>query len=196
MIEHLQHSTVWRCDGFCIGRTVVPPFEIRRGEIVKIAFPSGFSREMHDAVRLICSEFGDESRTATVNLPMPPAWWREAIHRQTAAEWLIENCQMTRQDAEQKLMRLSVNPDTALCMLAGNPRWMIGLIAAMQQRPAALIFTTTGCDPLGMQRALKAADAQLEDCAGVYLNCFPDLNIVEPEYAAVVEAQPVQQRVA
>ena len=195
-MDRLEQSTVIACEGFRVGESIVPSFEVGPGEIVKIVFPSRHSKDMHLAAQRIRSHFPRDGRASIVELPMPPFWLREVIHRQTAAEWLIERCGMNRQDAVEQLNRVQVNPDHPLSQLAGNPRWMIGFVAAMHQRPAALVFTTTGCDPLGMQLALAAVSEQLQDSAAVYLSCFSDLKIAEPDYAAVLnttsnEREPV-----
>lgn len=155
---------------------------------------------MHRVVGAFCAATGIEVRTpghvAAVELPMPRSALREAFHRQTAAEWLIARRGMSRQHAAMRLNQFGVNPDAPLSTLAGNPRWMIGFVAAMFGEPSLVVFTTTGCDPLGIQRALATAKDHLGDAAGVYLTCFPNLGIAEPEYAAVLEMQSVAQRVA
>lgn len=66
---------------------------------------------------------------------------------------------------------------------------MLGFIAAMHRSPAALVFTTTGCDPAGMQSALHAVHSSLHETAAVYLTCFIGLNIIEPPYTTVLEVQ-------
>jgi hypothetical protein len=182
-MDQLSGTAALACSGFRVGQLVVPPFQVGRGEIVKIVCRSRDSNEMHIAAERICND----GRASSVELPMPPSWLREVIHRQTAAEWLIAHCEMTRQDAADKLKRVQVNPDAPLCQLAGNPRWMIGFIAAMNSQPTALVFTTSGCDPLGVQAALTVAAEQLGETGGVYLTCFPDVGITEPAYSAVIE---------
>lgn len=182
--------------GCKFGRLQVPGFHIRRGEIIKIEFVRENSKEMHQAKDVILREFGREGRAEGIELPMTRSGLREFFHRQTAVEYLVAHSRLNHHDAAASLESLQVNPDMQLGMLAGNPRWMIGLLGAMSRQPDALVFTTTGCDATGMERGLAAVRERLGNTAGVYLSCFNDLNIVEPEYAAVVEAEAVQQRVA
>jgi hypothetical protein len=195
-MDRLKHFVTLACNGFRAGESIVPPFEVGPGEIVKIVFPSTHSRDMHIAEALLYNDACRAGRAVTVELAMQPSPWREMFHRQTTAEWLIAKSGMTRQEAVEKLNRVQIKPDAPLSFHAGNPRWMLGFLAAMHQRPDVLVFTTTGCDATGMERGLAAVSARLGNTAAIYLSCFNDLNIVEPEYAAVLEVQSQEQRVA
>jgi hypothetical protein len=196
IMERLKRSAKYSFGGFRAGDYHVPPLEVGPGEIVKISFPSGASKERHLAEQWILKEAHRDGRAATVELAMPPSRWREMFHWQTTAEWLIAKTGMTREQTIEKLNRVEIKPDAPLCVHAGNPRWMLGLIAAMHDRPDVLVFTTTGCDATGMERGLAAVSGRLGETAAVYLSCFNGLDIVEPDYAAVLEVQSLEQRVA
>lgn len=184
----MNDSPILACDGVEAGGLIVPPFEVGPGEIVKLVFPS--STDMHSAERLIVEEANCDGRAAIVELAMQPSRWREMLHRQTTAEWLIKKCGMTHGEAVERLDRVQIRPDSPLCGLAGNPRWMLGFLAAVYERPAVLVFSTTGCDPVGIQKALDTVRSQLRDAAGVYLSCHSNLQIAEPEYASVLQVEP------
>src|SRR5690349_18786768 len=196
IMSQLQRITRLACNGFRAGESVVPPFEVGRGEIVKIEFSPRCAQDIHIAEHLFCGNVLQSGRIATVELAMQRSGWREFLHAQTTSEWLIANCGMTRDDAIEQLQRVQVDPDAVLSQLAGNPRWMIGFIAAMHDQPDVLVFTTTGCDPLGMQRALEAVRSRREEIAAVYLSCFSGLNITEPDYSVVLEAQSFERQIA
>ena len=178
------------CHGLQVGETIVPAFSVGPGEIAKLVFPSGNDREMHRVLNAILANrdgrIETNGRMATVELPMTRSPLREMFHRQTAAEWLVARCGLSREEAQAGLEPLGVKPDVPISFLAGNPRWLIGFAAAMSSRPAAVVFTTAFCDPMGMQQALATASARLEDAAGVYLTCDTDLEIDEPEYATIL----------
>lgn len=178
------------CGGFQFGRLYVPGFEVGGGQIVKLVIPEECAAEEERIVGELCSGISGNVRThgvvARMELALTRSMLREFFHRQTAAEWLMARCGMPRTDAEFRLKQLQVDPDAALAALAGNPRWLIGFAAAAFRRPSAFVFTTIGCDSLGTQRALAVANEQLQDAALVYVTCFPDLGINEPEYAAVL----------
>jgi hypothetical protein len=180
------------CHRFQIGQLTVPSFDVSAGEIVKLVFRREDAAAMDDVVRMLCrsgphTTVHGPGTVAPVELPMPPSFLREMFHRQTAAEFLTARAGMNREQAESELRRVGVNPDAPICTLAGNPRWLIGFIAAKAARPAAIVFRSTGLDPLGLQTALATAAEQLGDSAGVYLTCFPDLGIQEPAYSAVLQ---------
>lgn len=195
-MSHRECLTTLACNGFCAGESVIPPFEVGRGKIVKIGFRPEHSQDMHIAEKLLCRELLRSGRVAMVELAMPRSGWREWFHPQTTMEWLIANCGMKRDDAIEHLQRVQVEPHAVLSELAGNVRWMIGFIAAIHDRPDGLVFTTTGCDPLGMQRALEAVRFRQNEIAAVYLSCFSGLNITEPDYAAILEAQSIGRQAA
>jgi hypothetical protein len=193
-----ERTPAFVCRGIRVGGTDVPPFNIGPGEIAKLIFPAEHAGEMDRVASALCAKNDDRiqaiGRIATVELPMPrlPLW--EIFHRQTAAEWLIARCGMSRQDATSGLKRVDVHPDAPICALAGNPRWLIGFLAAIHDRPSAVVFSTIGCDPLGIQNALATAGTQLGQAAGVYLTPFPDLAIEEPDYATTVNVT-IRERV-
>jgi len=72
---------------------------------------------------------------------------------------------------------------------------MLGFAAAMHHSPDVLVFTTTGCDPWGIQFALQTVQSELQGAA-VYLTCNTSLAISEPNYAAVLEVQEAERKVA
>lgn len=195
-MDNAKRKTMLVCDGFRAGASAIPSFHVGPGEIVKIVFPPECARDMHLAEQLICKEFNRLHRALPVELADQPGWWRELWHSQTTSEWLIEHCGLSRAEAVERLTILDVEPDRALNCLACNPRWMLGFVAAMHRVPDVLVFTTSGCDPLGCQRALAAVQSQLNDAAGVYLTCFPGLRMDEPRYTAVMQAASIKQMVA
>lgn len=195
-MDETSFTDTFEFAGCKVGGLRVPDFRVRRGEILKVEFPPRNAKEMHHTEDVILREFRRVGRVEGIELPMTRSWLRELFHCQTAVEFLVANFRLNRRDAAGWLEELQVKPDMQLGMLAGNPRWMIGFIGAMSQRPDVLVFTTTGCDATGMQRGLAAVRAHLGTTAAVYLSCFNDLNIVEPEYAAVIEVVPVEQMTA
>lgn len=176
-----------------VGRVKVPSFGLRPGAIVKIEFQPEHSREMHQVEDAARDEFRPHGQVAGVDLALNRSGLREFFHRQTFAEALVDRYRMTMADARERLRQVRIDPDAQLAVQGGNPRWMIGFIGAMSQRPDVLVFTTTGCDATGMERGLAAVREQLGNTAAIYLSCFNHLNIVEPDYAAVIQAEPVEQ---
>jgi hypothetical protein len=146
--------------------------------------------EVERIVSAFCVGNGDSIRAdgRIVSLESPTTRLRllETFHRQTAVEWLINRCRMSRQAADAQLKNINVSPDAPISTLAGNPRWRIGFVAAMYAQPAGLVFSTTGCDPAGIQQALQMAHDGLGAAAGVYVSCFPDVGVSEPDYESVV----------
>lgn len=186
----LKSSSTMTCNGFRAGRVLIPAFDAHPAEMLKIVFPERHSAEMHLAEQALCREFSGNGRTSRVELAEPIAGWRQILHPQTAAEWLMATCGMSRQAAVGQLQGVGLPPDAALNGLAGNPRWLLGFLAAMQQSPAVLVFTTTGCDPMGVQRALETVRSRQKETIAIYLTCFTGLKIAEPPYAMVLEARP------
>lgn len=178
------------CRGIQVGSTNVPPFNVGPGEIAKVIFPTEHAEDMDRVASAFCAGNDELVQTTgpvvALELPMPRSPLREVFHRQTAAEWLIARCGMSRQDAAEGLHEVEVDPEARICALAGNPRWLIAFVAAMHDSPSAVVFSTTGCDPLGIQESLATAVEQLRDAAGVFLTCFPKVGVAEPEYAATL----------
>jgi len=178
------------CSGLCIGHVDVPAFHSPPGAIVKLVFPRELAEQIDRIANGLCHDPSGHVRAngsiVKLELPMTRSRLREAIHRQTTAECLVARTGMGPSDACTQLKRLSVNPDAPLSTLALNPRWLIGFLAAMHERPAAIVFATVGLDPLGIQKALATANEGLADAAGIYLTSFSNIGgINEPEYAAV-----------
>jgi hypothetical protein len=195
-MDETSFTDTFEFAGCNVGGLRVPGFRVQRGEILKIEFALRNAKEMHHVKDLILREFRRAGRVEGIELPMTRSGLRELFHRQTAVEFLVANSRLNDRDAAASLEELQVKPDMPLGMLAGNPRWMIGFLGAMSRRPDALVFTTTGCDATGMERGLAAVSGRLGNTAAIYLSCFNDLEIVEPEYAAVFEVQSQEQRVA
>ena len=180
---------ILECSGFELGRLFVPAFELGRGEVVKLIVPN--TAEMDPLLHAFCAKADGHVRiegpVAAVELPMTRSALREFFHRQTAAEWLMARGGVSRDDAVCQLTQVGVNPDVPISALAGNPRWLIGFLAVHCQQPSAMVFTTVGCDATGIRQGLAMARARLGNACGVYITCFPDLRVVEPDCAAVLE---------
>lgn len=185
------------CHGFDVEGIRIPAFQAGPGEIVKLCCPRGLSKYAEGMMAVCCDEEDGRIESmrgaSTFELPMPRPRILEMFRRQTSAGWLIRNAPMDRCEAVERLKQAGIDPNMPLSMLAGNPRWMIGFLAAIHRRLPVLVFTTIGCDATGMQRGLAAVSEQLGNTAAVYLSCFNDLNIVEPQYAAVIEAVPIDE---
>jgi len=179
------------CSGFCVGSVYVPAFQIGRGEIAKLMFPRDLATEMDRVAIAFCGEHCDgvraEGQVVAPEFPMARSRLLEMIHRQTATEWLATRTGMTQPEARNQLKRVHVSPNAPLSTLAGTPRWLIGFLAAVHERPAGIIFDAAGLDPIGIQSVLATSNERLADAAGVYLTCFPNVGIREPEFAAVLE---------
>ncbi|HUG89353.1 MAG TPA: hypothetical protein VML55_00880 [Planctomycetaceae bacterium] len=179
------------CSGFTLGCLYVPAFDLGPGEIAKLVVPKEHAVEIDRMINAFCAEQGEhvraDGRVVALAMPMTRSALREFFHRQTAAEWLIARCGMTQEEAAPRLNEVGVNPAAPISTLAGNPRWLIGFLAATWRHTSAVVFTTAGCDASGIRQALATANARLGSACGVYLTCFPDVGVPEPDYAGVLD---------
>jgi hypothetical protein len=74
------------------------------------------------------------------------------------------------QNAAQIVARLGLKSEWRVCNLPGNPRALLGLEAVWARGADAVVFSTVGLDPLGVQAVFGAVRSHIQACAAIYLS--------------------------
>lgn len=191
------------CDPLQVGRLFIPGFEVRPAEFVKIQFPVGCSLELDRVMELLRVQNRQGpghavGEVAVFEWPLSGFPLFEMFYRRRAVDWLRKRTGLGRTQAATLLRQVDVEPDTPISWLAGTPRWMIWLQTCLARGPSVLVFSTSGLDPLGAERALRTVAEQRGDSAAVYLSLAHPvpMDITEPAYSAVLAATPRERQSA
>lgn len=66
-------------------------------------------------------------------------------------DWLARSAGISQTRATALIGEFTIPVADQLSRNAGTPRCMLGIAAALEQRPAVLIYSTCGLDPIGIQ---------------------------------------------
>jgi len=162
-VSHVRLS----CGGIAAGPLWVPPFDLHLGESVCLHLP-----EYTDDAPLVAAlkglargeEGGQPPRVVWGGLAWDdrPRIMRFFLPSPRAVDWLRRVAHVQHTEALAALKQVDLDPSWRLNRMAGNPRTWLGLAAAWAQSPDVLIFSTTGCDPLGQKRVIQAVARWLE----------------------------------
>jgi hypothetical protein len=178
------------CEGLSIGRCRVPAFAVHAGELVKLEFPYDRIAEQRTLLRALGTPGPQGPIRATgqvliVEKPRNRSSFLEMFHRQRAVEWLCAQARIPLEEALPCLQRVNLSPDTPIASMAGTPRKVLGILAALLLRADTIVFDTEGLDPLGVRDALRAVAGQLGDSSALYLTRVDDIDWPEIKFAAV-----------
>jgi hypothetical protein len=189
------------CTGFDADGWSFPAFEVRAGELVRMVVPRSCILKPRAALQLLATPFArkgiqSSGKVVAVDFPLPRRWPMELFHRQRTIEWLCQKAKISRSVAERLLDRVKLSPETPLSWLAGTPRNLLAIQAALAERPAVILFDTVGSDPLGVRRVLQAVAEQLEDAAAVCLSVQDDNYVDEFPFDGVIKIHRHQAEAA
>lgn len=163
------------CDGIQVGSLWVPPFDLVAGQLLCLHLPvPHWSPDQEMLVEFLISGQAVPGlrRHGRVVHAAGPTSTRAGLlggFRQLRPdEWLRREAGISRPGAEAIVQRLQLPPTTLLCRLAGNPRLLLALEAAWARGAEAVVFTTAGCDPLGVRAAYAAVESHLKECAAIH----------------------------
>ena len=190
--------SIFACDALHPGIFTVPAFSVSSGKVARLLYDEN-------------SEFAGESRTELLTLlgksneleqvsargdvvvvqpAVPRRGFVEKIHRQTTAEWLGERTSMSPIEAETLLHAREIDPQCPLSYVAGSPRILLGLLAALSTSAQTLVLFTAGyCDPLGVRTALRTLFDRLGNRSAIYVASPTDWDFPEFQFANTVSVR-------
>jgi hypothetical protein len=148
-----------RCQGARVGGYWLPPFELGTGERLSLHLPGrGHSEDWWLFVRVLTK--GEPVPGLSINgkvVCAEPAVGRRGVARFLRGElrpagWLRSRTGISKERADELVRQwLPDAADYSINALAANPRQRLGLLAALETGAEIILYTTTGCDPLGAQ---------------------------------------------
>ena len=165
--------TVLSCAGLCCGSTRIPAFQLRRGQAICLHLTSSTDQD-----RVIAVLTGEE-KTPGIDLAGQVRWaepprirrrFPRFFFRQRIVEWLQQAAKISEDQARDIMERLGLRPDWRIDEIPSNPRLRLALEAAWAHGADAVVFSTAGCDPLGVRDAFAAVAARLDRCSAIYLS--------------------------
>jgi hypothetical protein len=170
-----MHSIRVACEGVSIGSLWLPPFQLRTGELMCFHLPSQSFPEQEFlqilASRRLVPGFHVSGR---VTLARPAANVTRGLfglfRQASVVDWLCQATHLGRSEALSIVMQLGLRPEWRVSHLACNPKTLLGLAAALAGSPDVIVFSTSGCDPTGIQAAFELVAAKLDRCAAIHLS--------------------------
>lgn len=102
---------------------------------------------------------------------------RRWFHKPSVVDWLIQNGQVSHEEAESIISGFPIRVTPLLCQNPLNPLRFLGLAAAIARNPDVITYETSGMDPRG--RSMIHAYAQTHFPGGglIHLAPFPTLRV-------------------
>lgn len=100
---------------------------------------------------------------------------RRLFRKPTIVEWLVQNGEVSREEADTIISNFPIRVARLLCQNAMNPLRFLGLAAAIAKKPDIIAYQTCGMDPRG--RSLIHPYARTHFPAGclIHIATFPAL---------------------
>lgn len=128
----------------------IPPLELSPGRLVCLHIPHGFHAEVSAVEQEILKVARREEKSAAICRPARTRHgFREYFRRQRTVEWLSRVAGISEREAAEMIAGFDVHVDDVLSANAGTPRCLLGIAAALCQRPEVIIYSTCGLDPSG-----------------------------------------------
>ncbi|WP_254513121.1 hypothetical protein [Anatilimnocola floriformis] len=130
---------------------LLPTFSLAPGNIYCLHIPLGF----HDEASALESEIQDiarrQGKSAIICRPaMQARGIRYWLRAQGSAEWLAAAAKISKQEAARVIATLGEPVHEILGRNPWTPCCLLGVAAALQQRPEVLLYSTVALDPLGI----------------------------------------------
>jgi hypothetical protein len=176
-----MNRLVISCDGATVASIRVPAFELKLGDLVCIHMPCLSGSD--ESTRVVEALLGTApatglrvlGRIAPVSPPMQRPGLLGLLRHPRADEWFRRVTGATRQAASAAVARVGRLTDDRVTRLRigcipWDARVLLGLEAAWVSHPDAVLFSTVGLDPLGVQTVFDVVGAHLSESAAVYLS--------------------------
>jgi hypothetical protein len=146
------------CQGVKDGPLSIPPFELRRGEVICMQLPSGANDDMEERLyRLLTGQrttlglqlHGQVAWVFTADHPpgrisLWQRWLGNLLPSPLVKKWLRQQGGLTAVEVETVMRRLGLTPRCRRNRLPGNPRMMLGLEAAFARQPDVVAIERRG----------------------------------------------------
>src|SRR5438105_11665132 len=148
-----MNETVLSCAGLSCGSTQIPAFQLGRGQAICLHLTSSTDQD-----RVIPVLTGKE-KTPGIDLAGQVRWaepprirrrFPRFFFRQRIVEWLQQAAKISKDQAQDTMARLGLRPDWRIDEIPSNPRLQLALEAVWACGADAVLFSTAGCDPLGV----------------------------------------------
>ena len=201
-MSHHLNEPLLTCEGLQIGAFTVPPFEVRRGDVVQLAFGEN-TFAASAAMEKLVGTFADATDHGSgpirplhsVAVARPAVPFRRLstmFRRQTVCYWLARATGRTEQEVLARLLGADLDPQMLIWHAAGNPRLKLGILAALDSTAQTLVFYTAGmCDPGGRKSVLSLVFQKIDHRGAVYVSSPVDQLENEPEFARVIKVSHV-----
>jgi hypothetical protein len=163
------------CDGLIIGSLVLPPFELRAGQLVTLQLPAPHDAADEQSLRsalsgtVVHAEVHVRCRVISADAAVPPRGPFAAL-RTSAVDWLARHGRISRPDAERVIRQTRIcEPTDRVSNLAMTPRTTLGVLAAWATGAEAIIYSTSGLDPLGARAVQQLVRDRLQTCPALHL---------------------------
>lgn len=169
-----------QCDGITVAGMEVPPFELRSGEMVCLHMPCLPSPAWDEFVEAITGK----KKIAGLRIEGQVRWAERAqprrglaaLFRQPYAEdWLQAAAHISAPDARALVTSLGLPLRQKLGSLGGNWRLLLALEAAYACKVDVIVYSTAGCDPMGVKAVHESVTAKLDRWAALRLS-FQDIH--------------------
>lgn len=169
------------CAGATVGQLVIPAFRLRAREAVCLHMPVPVStRHVVELAGILTGAVpvpGLQRHGLVLEArPAAPAktLLRTLFGGPTVGRWLRGEAGLPPAEARAALGRLGLRGDERFFRLSYNPRVLLGLEVAYGRGCDAVLFSTTGCDPMGVEAVHASVAARLPRCAAVQF-CYAQI---------------------
>lgn len=202
LIEAPMSEPRLRCLGVGTDSLRLPAFELSAGQRIDLRLPAPLVWKQRDAlIDLLTGKVGSnqvriKGRALWAEPPQIASGLLAPLRSATARDWLATAGALSPEASMQQITRWQVcEPNERVCRLAMNPRVLLAILAAWGKGAEVLIYSTTGCDPMGKKKIHETVGARTDVCPAIHLSYPAVSNGIEsfdsvPE-AVIVEAHRI-----
>lgn len=171
------------CQGFTDGPLTLPTFAVQRGQEIALQLPDPSNETLESRLCDLLLHPRPEgpiqgpSAVAWVGAFCPPtaARWKPVFQRWLLPSprflaWLKKTAKMPSKEATAVLARMELSARWRMNQLAGTPKALLRLEAALCSGAQVVVVSMAGLDPLGREAVLNAVRDKLHQFAAIYLS--------------------------
>ena len=175
-------KTLLECDGIFLDELFIPAFRLKTGEVLCWTLPGPIDWEWEELlVRRLTGSHSESVRLFGKVFMVDPWTWsvkgfwqrlRSRFHRPLVVNKLAKEAGITKDQAGILAQRHGVSTKDRLWGISQNPRVLLALEIAWARRADVVVFSTSGCDPIGIRAIYHEIQAHLQHIAAIEL-CYP-----------------------
>jgi hypothetical protein len=165
------------CEGAVVGSLLIPPFRLGAGQLLCLHMPG--PSDSPDAEAFVRVLTGRQSipglrREGRVEYaaPLSCRWWDifGLVARPPASLWLARSAGISMAMAWEIVELLDIRDDVSICRLSATDKVILGLEAVRARGADAVVFSTVGLDPLGIERVFAAVSTLPVQSSAIHLS--------------------------